>query len=275
MDINNAIVVMPELKAVEADLQVVETMCTYANEKKPLKDALQEVRIMSEWTPETIKASCKSVMQVVAEVFEREMNDFNTETGADVANVSLEPFKARFDDEIAEQANLKTLSSKVMEMASKLALALNISVPASSTMTSGTPTQHKKSFLTGVAHLFVEDTDDKKTTTVSDDSPNWLTEPQLDEGSSTVQKFILLNNKFDEAKSADGVRQFAAKFKMNDANLAEVILDVLEEARKQAAQCDAIVANVTNEYGRVEKLITVLLAVRSDTNQSMDYVSGK
>jgi hypothetical protein len=277
MDINNAIVAMPELKGVEADLQVIETMCGYISEKKPLKETLQEVRIMSGWTPESIKASCKAVMEVVAMVFEREMNSFNEEAGADVDSISLDPFKQRFEDEVnVEQANLKIISARVMEMASRLALALNIPVPASNPAPSGVGLDKpKKSFVNSILKLVVVEGSGKKVPISSVSTLGWLTEPILKEESESVQKLILLDNKFEASKSADSVRLFASKFKLTDADLAEVILDVLDDARKQIAQCDQIVAIVTASYVRIEKIITVLLAVRNNTNLAMNYVSGK
>lgn len=276
MDINNVISVVPEFKDVEADLQVVETMCGYVAEKKPLAESLQEVKIMSGWTPESIKISCQAVMKIVGTVYDLEMTKFDEETDSDIDVISLEPFKARFDEEIAEQTNLKAISSRVMEMASALALALNIPVPASQINVNQTASvEPKKSFFKSIKGLVFVDGPKKESQAQSTSVLSWLTEPVLIEGSDSVQKLILLDNKYQASKSADAIRLFASKFKMSDSDLAEVILDVIDDARKQIAQSDAIVVNVSSIYTRVEKLVTVLLTVRNSTNQAMNYVSGK
>lgn len=273
MDIKNALLVAPALKAVETDLQVVETICGYANEKTPLKNALQEVSIMSGWSVETILASCRAVMETNAELFEGVKNDFDSETDSSIEEISLEPFKNRFDEEMKEQNHLKEISSRVIEIASKLALALNIPVPASEAIPSGVSSTPRKSFAKALKNAFF--TDENSKAQVSAGDPGWLTEPLLEEGDSDVQKLILLNNKMDESKSPDAVRQFAAKFKLSDADLAGVVLDVLDEARKQVVQSERIITNVTKEYGDTEKLLTVILEVMTDVNLAKSFVTGR
>jgi hypothetical protein len=269
MDLKLAVSAIPELKAVEAELLIISTMMAYVTDKTLLKDALQEVKIMSGWSVSSIKESCQAVMEVIASVFQTIMTDFNEETGSDIDSISIKPFKARFDEEIEEQANLKAAAMYVMEIASRVALALNISVPASATTTIGKP---RKSFGKAILSLVVEEKRSKKASQVDSD---WLTEAILREDSDTVQKLALMDKKLTQTGSPDALRQFAAKFKMTDADLAKVILDVLDDARKQVYQSDSITNSVTFDFNAKERKITAVLKVRDDTNATMAFLSGK
>lgn len=278
MDITTAITAVPGLGAVQAELQIVETVCGYAAQKTPLPEALQEVKIMSGDTAATIKAACKNAMDVIGEHFEAVMTSFNDETGANVDAISLEPFKARFDDEInKEHAGLKAISARVVEMSSGLAVALNIPLPAA-TPASVAPTKPvvKKSIFSALKSLAFEETVSPATAGAGlVTPPGWLTEAILHEDAAEVQKLILLNNKYNQTKSADALRAFASKFKMNDTDLADLILTVLDEARKQIVLSDAIIANVTASYQKTEKIVTVLLAMRDQIIIANNYVDGK
>jgi hypothetical protein len=276
MDIQLAISIVPEFADVESDLQMIETICGYAAEKKALKEAMQEIMIMSEGSSvATIKASCKAVMDVIGMIFEREMNEFNDATGASVDTVEIDQFKERFTEEVSvEHSGLKAMSAKVIEMCSTLALALNVPVPATAAA-AATPAKPKKTFVDTLKKIGVFEKDAPRTTASAGAAiASWLTEAVLREDAPEVQKLILLHNKYNDTKSVDSVRTFAAKFKMNDAALAELILDVLDDARKQITLSDAIVANVTADYQRTEKIITVLLAKRDETRTAMNFVSG-
>lgn len=276
MDLKLAIETIPDLAAVEADLQVIATMSAYIADKSALKDALLEVKTMSKWTPATIKASCNNVMEVLGSVFEKIMTDFNDQTGASVDTISLKPFKARFDEEVNdEQANLKAAAMHVIEMASRVAMGLNIPVPASANPSQqGKP---RKSFLKALSSLIVEEvpTKGKKGGKTIETPTAWLLEPILREDADAVQKLALMDQKLTKTGSPDALRAFAKKFGMSDADMAEVIIDVLNDARAQIAQSDSITAAITPQYNLIEKVVTTILSVRDETNATVAYVTGK
>ncbi len=271
MNLAQDLSIIPNLKAVEGELQTIDTMMAYVNDKTPLKDAILEVKTMSGWSQASIKAACGKIMDGLASVFEDVMARFNEETDASVDEIALEPFQECFDEEIKEQEGLRAASLHVIEMASRVAVALNIPVPAAP-VTTGV-TKPKKSFGASLKALIIEENPRGGLTVKTPLS--WLTAAILKENDPSVQKLALLDNKLTQTKSADALRTFAARFKMSDADLAEVILDVLDDARKQITQSDAISTNVTADYNEKAATVTAILDVRNAVTAVNSYVSGK
>lgn len=274
MDIKYAIETIPDLQAVESDLQVIQTMSGYITESTPLKDAMLEVRTMKKWSVESIKQSCKTVMEVLGSVFQTIMEEFNESTDSDIDQISLKPFKDRYLAELAEHDNLKEAAKLVMEMASRVAVALNISVPASP---AGAPvSKPKKSFGKALLSLVVEEKPVKgKSTKSKVGVPSaWLIEPVLLEDADSVQQLALMDKKLSSGGVA-AIQSFAQKFNKTQADLAAVILDALDDARKQIALSDSVTADVGAAYTAVEKKINTILDVRNGVNATNTYVSGK
>ena len=206
------------------------------------------------------------------------MAEFNDATGSNIDSISLAPFKKRFEREIDEQENLKAAAKLVMDMASRVAVAMNITVPAS------TPTKAKPklSFTAALKAMRIVEDDStpsskksrgKKSASVEGPTA-WLIEPLLKEEAESVQMLALMDQKLTKGGS-EAIKAFATKLDIKDQDLTNQILDALEDARKQMAQSESIIAEVTAYYTLKEKQITVILNVRDGVASTNAYVSGK
>ena len=273
MNSERALQVIAGLKEVESSLNVVQTMMIYVREKTDLARALLEIKTMSEWSQASVKAACGEVMGVLGTAFEEIMIIFNENTEADVDQISIEPFKARFDEEIREQEGLRAAALHVMEMANRVAMALGIPIPAPSSAVVEGKKKPTKKFGKALKNLIFEEVPGG---TPSVKIPvSWLTEAVLRENDPSVQKLALLDDKLTQTKSVDALKAFADRFMMTSADLAEVVLDVVSDARSQIEQSDAISATVANEYNVNANVVMSILEVREETNQVNAYVSGR
>lgn len=272
MDNKTAISVVSEFADVETALQTVETICGYATDKTPVKKALQEIFVMSDETPKTIDESFDRIMDVIGGVYQTTMTAFNEETDSEIDTIDLKPFKERYDQEVkTEHGALKAMSARVIEMAGEMALGFGFVIPVP-TYTAAAQ-KPKKSLLKSLRSLVV--VDEAAGSRKNGETPSWLTEAVLNEADKDVQQFLLSYNKFNETKSIDAVRTFAAKFKKDDEAIKALILDIAEEAYAQAALSDQIIANVTASFQKTAKVITVLLAKRDEVLTAKAYITGK
>lgn len=271
MDINKAIELIPDLRAVESDLQVIDIVLSYQADKTPIKQTLLEVKTAKKWTKASIEAACKAVIEVIGSVYDTRRSEFNDETESNIDDIALEPFTQRFNEEIKEQEKLKEAAKFVMEMASRVALALNITVPASNT---SVPSKPKASFLKSLTSLIVE-VKPGKTGGGSVSIPSaWLIEPVLREDAESVQMLALLDQKL-AGGGVPAIQKFAEKMKLPVTDLAEDVLEALEQSRNQTTQSDGIIAQVTDRYNSEEKVVSTILEVKDGVNNVMGYLSGK
>lgn len=273
MNNDTAIQTVPALANVADQLQIMTTVCGYADDKTPVKKALQEISVMSNgMSAAQIKEALNMIMDEIGNAYQVALSEFNERTGSEIDTISLQAFTDRYQAEVTEEhGGLKSMSSRIIEMGNELALAFGFSVPAP-TAASNTP-KPKKSVLKALKSLVV--VEEARSNNLGE-ALGWLTPAVLKEEDQEVQQFLLIYNKYNETKSVDAVRAFVAKFpsfKDKDAAILQLIQTVMQEAYKQISVSDQIISKVNDDYNRTAKIVTVLLSKRDEVLKATKYLS--